>query len=360
MATGEIVHLSRDRTGESLTVSPDEVARLLDSDRFRALLPPETGAAGARNDHGRIGFIADWLPLAGLWFGAIGVLLLPVAAYRLGRLPVSPGDGILLASRTGIVPLPRRTVAIACSAAAAGSLTLLIAWPQSLEFNEARRWTDAFAPARVGVSFFEPSFSQQGYGPHVQQRQTVGAVETLRPVTVVHWHGSRIGGTEFTGILASQEFEVGNRFFSTPVTGWPSWPGNGLRWRFRNPSNGDIEWLSYDSPNPQLGIAVWTIDASQFAGWNASLFIFDGRTDAEGWLGAGRPALSDDPDFGPLWAVNLRAERAEPTHKVLASVTAGSLIATLLALLSLAHQSDRNDPGVARSFSTRFGPRRHH
>jgi hypothetical protein len=84
------------------------------------------------------------------------------------------------------------------------------------------------------------------------------------------------------------------------------------------------------APNPEHGFSIWTADVSRYQGWQASLCLYDGQTDAvHGWLGVARPAVGDDPAFGGWWLAQIRAERAEATHVTLVAASAATFIVWL-------------------------------
>ena len=318
--------LAPERGGYWLYSYPPAVVELLRDSRFRALLPPETGAAEARRDYGRIGAVARVLPPAGPWLSLAGLGLLLIGAIRLWRNGGVPAGGPppeTLRWNPRRVWLGWTVVTVGCGALWAG-------WSQPLVFDTARRWATAFAPERDGIEFAELIFHQTAYGPRIEPGQARGAVDTEPAEAGSNWYGTKIGGYDFTGILQSEPMVIRQRFLFTPYTGWPSWPGNGLRWRLEHPGTKEEAWLSLVAPNPEQGFSIWTADVSRYQGWQASLCLYDGQTDAvHGWLGVARPAVGDDPAFGGWWLAQIRAERAEATHVTLVAASAATFIVWL-------------------------------
>jgi len=338
LASGDPATLAPERGSDSLFPNPQTVAGLLRDPRFRALLPPETGATEARADYGRLGVIARVLPPAGPYLVPAGLVLLLFGATRIGR---GPADVVPPSERSA---WSLRRVWLSWAAVTGGFCGLWAWWPQPMSFEATERWTKAYAPEREGIEFIEPVFRQIASGPRIRPEQARGAVD-IEPAEIrPSWYGTKIGGYDFTGILRSDPIGVHHRYLFTPYTGWPSWPGNGLRWRLENPQTKEEIWLPLIAPNPEGSVAIWTTDVARYQGWQASLHLFDGNTDAaHGWLGIARPATGDDPDFGRWWLAQIRGERAEPTHRTLAA--AALLALTLWAVLTVRlyhrHQSLR-------------------
>ncbi|HLP03536.1 MAG TPA: hypothetical protein VK163_16025 [Opitutaceae bacterium] len=323
IATNNPATLARDRIGETLYTYPPSLIELLSQPRFRALLPPETGAPEARTDQGRLGWLARGLPAAWPLVAAGALGLIAFAAVRLRREPTAA------APRSTAAPIwsPRDLAFLFATLALAGG-ALWSAWPQPLVFNPNARWKEAFEPAHTGVDLVDLVFARQSAGPALVPGATIGAVALDRRELAPFWHGTLLPDLSFTGTLAARPFTLQHRFLVTPFCGWPSWDGSALRWRLRNPATGEEQWPDCVGRNPQGGFDVWVVDAAPYRGWEATIFLFDGRTDRPGWLGVARPAATDDPAFGPAWRAALKGERAEATHAALAG---GTLLAAAFA-----------------------------
>jgi hypothetical protein len=214
---------------------------------------------------------------------------------------------------------------------------MLLAWPKPFLFDVQQRWQAAYAPDSEQVEFIDPVF-HRAYGRRIQPGEVVGAVAANPTSARPYWYGTLLGGSDsFTGILRSAPVVVRHRFLFTPVSGWPNWPGNAIRWRFENPATGEEQWRPVmGSPTePREAVLMWSEDVTLFQGWRASLQLFDGHADQHGWVGVARPAATDDADFGRRWLAELRAERAEPTHRVLALTALAALLAWMILAVRL-------------------------
>jgi len=323
LATGNPASLAQEKVGDTLYTYPPTLISLLEKPRFRSLLPPETGAAETRQDYGRLGFAARWLPPAGRWLAA-GGLLLWLALTVAGRSRVRPADPPLLPAASAWTG-PR--LFLVWSGGAVLAAALWLAWPQPFLFDVRQRWQAAYAPGSDEVEFVDPVF-QGVTDRRIRPEEVVGAVGTEPASVRPYWYGTRLSGRrDFTGILRSAPVEVRRRFLFTPVSGWPNWPGNAIRWRFENPATGEEQWraVACAPTEPREAVLMWTEDVTAFRGWKASLHLFDGHTDEHDWLGIARPAATDDAGFGRRWLGALRAERAEPTHRVLTVVALAAL-----------------------------------
>jgi hypothetical protein len=332
IVTGDPAYLAQDKIGDILYSYPPTLVELLRQPRFRALLPPETGAPEARPDYGRVGIVARLLPAAGRWIILGGVLLWLAASQQLWT-PVSRIAAPLVAAESGWT---RPAFFLAWSVATALAAVAWLAWPQPFAFNEQLRWQAAYAPDSPAVEFVDPIFLIDK-GPRIQPAELRGAVATEPAAVRPYWYGTLLGGYEFTGIVRSAPVAVRHRYFFTPVSGWPNWPGNAIRWRFENPVSGEVQWRAVSCPptEPREAVEMWTEDVAAFQGWKASLYLFDGHADEHGWVGAARPATTDDPDFGRRWLAELHAERAEPTHVVVVFLALTALAAWIIQAVRL-------------------------
>jgi len=321
IATGNPASLAQEKIGDTLYTYPPTLVELLGKPRFRALLPPETGAAEARADYGRLGALARWLPRAGRGLAVAGALLGLGLALAGGARP-APGEepGTTARAAPPVAAPPPPLFLVWCGATALAAAAWL-AWPQPFEFATGPRWQAAYAPAGDELEFIDPVFHGET-DRHILPEDVVGAVATEPAAVRPFWYGTLLGGRPgFTGILRSDPVAVRRRYLFTPVSGWPNWPGNAIRWRFENPADGAVEWRAAEVPptEPREAVILWTVDAAAFRGWKAALVLFDGNGEEHAWLGVARPVATDDPGFGRRWLAALRAERAEPTHRVLAA-----------------------------------------
>jgi hypothetical protein len=262
------------------------------------------------------------------------------AARRLPRAsaePVDAGDG---ASAL-------RFFAIAVLGGGVLAAGAWVAWPAPGKFSRESRLAEVVAPRRAEVHYQTLELHAETAGLELAASAFRSAVATqpadLRPFMA----GTLIGGESQTGAFSNQPFIVQERFLSVLYSGWPNIAGNGLRWYLRDPKSEAEEWVSLvQSSNPGNDLACWQIDAALWQGWEASLVLFAGRTDAFGWVGVMPPVSSNDAQFGRTWLAGLRAERAEATHRVLAAAVAGAAILALI-LGGLARRARRRERAAA-------------
>ncbi len=300
-------------TAHELFTYPPSLPPLLSHPRFQAVLPPETGSPLARSDHGRLGWLpalllpsAPWLALGGLLLLGVSMLQTPRLGHRSELDIVDPTSHT---PRTAFVWLAGTFLIVA---------SLALSWHHAFVFDSTTRLRLAYAPLEEGVFFADLEFERHDGGLH-HRVAARGAVDTFPTAVRPHWYGTRLKiKPDFQGIIRSLPFPIRSDRLFVPFTGHPSFPGNGLRIRFLDPTTGVETWEGFLGPNPGTGWNVWSIDTSAHRGSTASLFLYDGLDGPNGWLGVARPAQTDDPTFGDRWRAILRAERAESTHRTLA------------------------------------------
>lgn len=310
---------------ELYTYAPD-LPPLLERREFQSLLPPETGSPLARQDHGRLGWLpAVLLPASG-WIFSAGLLLLGVSLTRVIRYRRLPETTYPDRSH-----FTWRAAAFCTAGCVVASGLAWRAWRQPDIFTPTQRLNAAYAPLEPGVTLADLEFQQHDGNMHaiVPAR---GAVDTLPQAARTFWYGTRLRTKpDFRGVLKSQPIRVQARYLIIPFTGYPCFPGNGLRVLFTDPVTKEETWVSYVGNDAAADWNTWTIDASAHKGATATLFLYDGNTGTPGWLGVARPAQTDDAQFGVRWRAILRAERAESTHRTLTWFTLVGSIAVLLA-----------------------------
>lgn len=323
LATGEARFLEADNIRMSLYPHPPTVMELLAKPRFRALLPPETGAPEARADHGRLGAFLDPVLRFGPGFCAI-------SAAALGCLLLfrrSPAGAP--APPPAPAQWPVREISTYAAVAAGLAWAGLLAWEKPMLFRAGDRWQGLLSAAGRGDTL--PLEFTSTVGRPVRSGELLGAVTTESASARPFLHGTLLEGTNYTGIVCSPPFTVDRAFAVVLLTGWPNHPGNAVRWQVENPSTGEKSWLpALGRPEgPGNGLRLWTESLEAYRGWQARLFLFDGTADERGWVGISSPVLTDDPGFGPRWLALLDDERAEATHPVLA---AGAILLSLVFL----------------------------
>jgi hypothetical protein len=296
---------------------PPETIPLLDNPRIAALLPPETGAPGARPDHGRLGWLPAVLLPSATIIAATGLVLLVLAWPR----------------RRLVAPIPEFTTVPPTSLVIFGgaiwltSLGVLVAWEHPTRFTHSQRVQAVFHPVDHHVAVHELVFDRvDGISP-VPIDATAG-VETEPPEVRDYLYGTRLrSDPEFRGILSAQPIELNAHYLTVPFTGYPCSSGNGLRWHLVDPATVHETWISYVGPNPGTNLDFWTIDVSAYPGNKAALVLFDGRDGSVGgWSGVGPVVQTAEPKFAEAWRRSIRRLRADHSH---------SAVATLFAILTL-------------------------
>lgn len=309
---------------ELFTYAPT-VLRLIAKPKFQSVLPPETGSPLARKDHGRLGWLPDVLLPSGWWLVNAGFVLLGFSLLR-----TWPGRSAASAEKVEPSAFTLRGLAITSGAAFAVSAVAWLAWSHPFLFDRTARLHAAYAPS--GTHLADLEFIRYDGDVH-NVVATRGAVDTYPPSSRIFWHGTRLNTKpDFRGVLRSRPFAVTHRYLVVPFTGYPCFPGNGLRVLFVDPKTQHETWESYVGPDAQFDMNFWTVDAAAHLGEEVALFLFDGLDGPTGWLGVARPAQTNDATFSARWRAQLRAERAETTHQALAWVTLGTGILTLVSV----------------------------
>jgi hypothetical protein len=326
----DAARLTEGSVPDTLYTYPPAVMELLDKPGFRAFLPPETAAPEARRDQGRIGRLILWLPRVAWGIAGLGVLLVLATFIRTGKiLPVS-------AANLPPTTWTRQGIWFAVSTMLVGSISLLTLWPGSLNFDLKRRWATAYAPPVTRVEYVDVRLRPADPALELSPAAPIRAVATVPAEMRLHWQGTLLDGSpDFRGVLRSADFKVPHHHLFVPVSGWPNWSGNGLRWRFQNPTTNEERWVSFTDHNPVDGVTIWEVPTSEFLGWRAALFLYDGNTGPQGWVGVARPAASNDRSFGREWLSLIHAERAEATHLTLGVFTAAASVTWLLLSIIL-------------------------
>jgi hypothetical protein len=316
--------LISDDGGHGIYSYPPALLPLLDHPGFQALLPPESGSPGARVDHGRLSWIPALLIPSANGVAVVAFLLLGWSAsvacrHRASseRSTISPGQ------------LTWKNSALLLAGIGLAGAVAMLAWDAPWVFNRHERLRRSFLPERAGTIFTALEF-QRGDGREHPIVAASGALETMPIDSRAFGYGTHLpGAPDFRGILHSQSFTVRGHFLVVPFTGYPCATGNGLRWRFFNPATNEENWVSYVGPNPGVNWDVWSIDAVDHHGAEASLYLFDGREDQTGWVGVARPAQTDEREFGAHWISLIRLERADSAHVALAGLAIAALLSAL-------------------------------
>ncbi|MEO7598695.1 MAG: hypothetical protein ABIV50_07175, partial [Opitutus sp.] len=307
--------LISDDQGRGLYSYPPEIVRLLDDPKFRALLIPETGAAEARRDGGRLARLSNQLLAGRHLFAAAGVLLLLASAYAVYR---RPGINVERVLEQGHVT--RKGVAMLFGLVGLSSVVVLLAWPYPSVVTRSARLRQLFVPERSDLTSTELSFHRAD-GNERGAFDARGATETSPIDAREFTYGTRRPSTpDFRGIIHSQPIRITSGFLIAPFSGYPCADGNGLRWRLFNPSTTEEKYLSYLGPNPGGAWQIWSTNVSEYRDWEASVYLYDGREDETGWVGVGVPIQTNDPTWPAQWLALLKLERTDPAHATVAGL----------------------------------------
>ncbi|MBI2813983.1 MAG: hypothetical protein HYX71_06840 [Opitutae bacterium] len=302
------------------------ITTLLDRPRFRALLPASvwpdnppdrTGAAvRALQTHAWLVAAPAGLLLlvgAGLWWrdAAAAPVLPPFALHAEPLLPWLTAPAAL----------------------AAGAL--VFCWPDPLTFDQEERWRRFFnPPGAVGplelhiVSSSEP----------LPDEHLFGAVPLSPPAVRFQFSGTNPGTPAFTCTAWSKPFPIRTAWFIVPYTGSPVAHGNGLRLRIEEPDGGFIAEVGCPGPNTNE-IAYWAADVRRYAGRQARLVLYDGRTDTDAWVGAAPPIAAPDPSLAPRMRAAFEWETTAHAHHALARLSGAAFL--VLAVWWIAGRSPR-------------------
>ena len=320
--------LISDDNGRGLYSYPPALPPLLDHPGLQALLPPEAGSPQARADHGRLGWIPALLILNANGVTGAAVVFIALSALATRRRRTDDEPSVLSPGQH-----TWKTAAILLTAIGVASAIATLAWESPGVFNRSERLRRLFFPERAGIAFTALEFQRGDGSEHPMIAAAAGALETMPPDSRAFGYGTRLPvAPDFRGILHSQAFVVRTRYLIIPFSGYPCANGNGLRWRFFNPATKEEKWVSYVGSNPGVNWDMWSIEAADYRGSEASLYLFDGREDESGWVGVGRPAQADE-NFSARWIALLRQERADSAHVAMAGLAAASLFAALAITL---------------------------
>lgn len=337
IATRDPAALALENGGATLFTYPPAVQGLLDRAGFRALLPPETGAPESRSDHGRLGGLVAamlWQP----WMLAVAGL--GGIAWGVGRFRSDTDNhpvGGLAPDVSGWTPRGSLLGAVGAAVLMTG---LLAVWPDPLVFDADRRLRLGFAPPDAPITVRD-DLQWALVSEHDADAAKMPGAVLSHPVA---WRelatGTALDGATTTrGVFASSAFTIEADRLAVLFTGHPCAPGSAMRWRLDPPHGGEAEWRAYVGPNPAGDWDCWSEDVSAHRGWKASLYLFDGREDAVGWVGVMAPVLTNDAEWPEGWLTRLRIEQANASHRVVAGAAA---VLWLLSLVAGAWQFRRS------------------
>jgi hypothetical protein len=289
----------------------EQITTLLDRPRFRALLPhsvrPENPPDFTGSLVRRVQAHAAWLVLPA------GLLVLAGLAGR-WRDPAAALPPLTI-MREPLLPWLAGPVAI-------GAAALVFCWPDPLVFDQAERWHRFFNPPG-GVGALELHII--GSLHPVPDGELVGAVPLSPPAVRFEFSGTNPGTLEFTGTIWSKPFAITTPWFVVPYSGAPVAHGNGLRLRVEEPDGRFLTEIACPGPNTQ-GIRYWTADVRAYAGKQARLAVYDGRTDTDAWVGAAPPIATRDAALASRMAAAFGWEEVAHVHYALARVAGASLL----------------------------------
>jgi len=299
----------------------DRITSLLDEPGFRALLPSTVNPANPPDAAGT--FVRRVQARAPLLAVAAGLVWVTGAALQTrDRRHPAELPAFTLQAET-LLPWLAAPTAIAAGA-------LVFAWPDPFTFDLTERWHRFYnPPGSTG-----PLQLRIVQGSQEIPDEYLVAAAPLSPLAVrLQFGGTNPGSTAFTCTAWSKVFPVRSPWFVVPIAGWPTANGNGLRLRIEEPDGRFITEVDCPGPN-SADIGYWTADVRAYAGKQARLVLYDGRTDTEAWVAAAPPIATDDPALAARMAAALPMEQIAAAHGALGclAVASAALLAFSLAL----------------------------
>ena len=282
----------------------DEVTRLLDQPKFRALLPTSVDPANPPDRPGRVVRAVQrrWRPLGAVALGAL------LAGFAWG--------GARAGRSTALPPLeshPDRLRPWLVAALGTGALAALFGWPAPFTLDPAVRWRTLVSPA---TAVREMEFTFVGPAPFANYR-IAGAAPLASPELRTFFYGTAPDGPALTGEVWSNPFPLTSPWLVVPFAGYPTNAGNAIRLRIENDAGATLEEIACPGPTPR-DIAFWSVDVRRHLGQRARLVLYDGRTDDAGWVAVAPPIAATDAGLAERLARQLPLERMSATHSVLA------------------------------------------
>ncbi len=293
----------------------EHITALLDRPGFRALLP---ASVWPDNPPGRTGVAARTLQ-ANTWLVAApaGLLLLAGLGLRLRGAERVPALPALTLQPEPLLPWLAAPVALAAG-------VLVFCWPDPLTLDQDERWRRFFNPPG-GTGPLELHIV--GSSEPLPDNHLFGAVPLSPPPVRFQFSGTNPGTTAFTCTAWSKPFPVASPWFIVPYAGYPVAHGNGLRLRIEEPDGRFITEVACPGPNTP-GIGYWAADVRPYAGKQARLVLYDGRTETEAWVGAAPPIAASDTARTATMPAAYAWEQTAHAHYALARV-AGVALALL-------------------------------
>ncbi len=309
--------LSTETVRSILYPDPAVVAADLDQPGLSRLLPVSLRADGLRARGDFISAVATHL--RGWWpaLAASGAILLLLGGALTWRNPAAYAPS----SPEPPAGTPRLPLAALLCAIAAG---LVFLWPMPFEFRSEKRWSLMILPPGVvgGLSF-------QITTPSAYPGDRIIGAAALSPVDFRNtFFGTHVDGPPFTGRAQSSPFPLTSPWLVIPFAGFPASSGNSLRLQIEDRTGRLLAEITCPGPNP-ADIDFWSIDVRAYAGQQARLVFYDGRSDAEGWLAAAPPQPAQDADRARRLQRSWKLERTTGAHRSLAVIFGSLLLFTL-------------------------------
>ena len=304
LRTGDRTLLEAPGTRAALYWDTTLITRLLDQPGIRALLPASVNPSNAPDIAGR--FVRR---LQSSWLGLLFAGTLLLAGGAVWHRWRDRGRDPLPTLAVTVDPWRGRIALIVGTAA----FVPMLLWSNPLVFDPLGRWQRWLGgdAAITGLTFHFAGPS--GFGPERLQGAAPLAPDILRN----QFFGTAPEGPGFTGTVVSSPFKITKPWLVIPYAGYPVANGNGLRVRIVDAMGHTIgDELGCNGPNlPTVG--YWPLDVSPYVGRQASLVLYDGRTDTEAWVAVAPPIPCESPELATTLSHGLQNEFHASDHATL-------------------------------------------
>lgn len=310
----------------------EHITALLDRPRFRTLLPASVWPENPPDPAGRTVRRVQ----ADIWLVAAPATLLLIAGLglRFRGARQAPALPAFTLRPEPVLPWLAAPVAV-------GAGVLVFCWPDPLTLDQDKRWRRFFNPPE---STGPLNLHIVGSSEPLPDDHLFGAVPLSPPAVRFQFSGTNPGTPAFTCTAWSKPFPVASPWLIVPYAGFPVAHGNGLRLRIEEPDGRFITEIACPGPNT-TEIGYWAADVRAYAGKQARLVLYDGRTETEAWVAAAPPIAAPDDTRTASMPAAYAWEQTAHAHHALARV-AGVALALLTGWLAVGRPVRPARPGT--------------